>query len=71
MALLDRRVEIQWEPLSGRIPKTTAERVKEYARFVNRDRAEVIAGLLDYAMGKDKEFAHWLKDQSKPNGNSK
>ncbi len=68
MALLDRRVEIEYEPVSGRIPKTTADRVKEYARFVNRDRSEVIAGLLEYAMRKDKEFAQWLKDQPKANG---
>ncbi len=68
MPLLDRRIEVEHENLAVRIPKMTSERIRQYARFVNRDRAEVVEGLLEYALSKDKEFAEWLltEEATKP-----
>lgn len=64
MPLLAKKIVVELENLSVRIPKATLDLVKDYARFSNRQNGEVVDALLLHAFSQDEDFQHWLKTEA-------
>jgi hypothetical protein len=63
MSLLEKRPNVQYEKFTLKIQKQTSEMLRRYGQFVNRQQADVIDGLLQFAFSRDSEFKEWLKSQ--------
>jgi metal-responsive CopG/Arc/MetJ family transcriptional regulator len=57
MPIVPRVEKIEMAQVSVRLPAALVKRLDAYCKFVERGRADVLAGLLEYAFDRDKEFA--------------
>jgi hypothetical protein len=64
MALIEKELKIERETLPFRLPKDLATKVGLYARFLDSSRDYVVTRILEYVIGRDREFAAWLKNNA-------
>jgi hypothetical protein len=64
MPLLAKKIEITTDSLTVRLPTSTIELVKDYARFSNHPNSEVVDAMLLHAFSQDDDFQHWLKTEA-------
>jgi hypothetical protein len=60
--LIAKELRIERETLPFRLPKELATKVSLYARFIDSSRDYVVVRILEYVIGRDREFAAWLKE---------
>ena len=58
MALLDRRDRVETKAATFRLPRDVVELLDKYARYLNRDKSEVVVAALEHAVRLDEEFCH-------------
>lgn len=56
MALLDRRESVEMKPLKLRIAADALDLLEQYAQYLNRDKAEIVAAAIKHAVQLDKDF---------------
>jgi predicted transcriptional regulator len=56
MALLEKRETIEVKKIPVRLPADVLEILERYARYLNRDKSEVIAVAIRHAVQMDDEF---------------
>jgi hypothetical protein len=60
MPLIEKEKKPVLKPVTIKLEESLADRLGAYCRFLDSSRDHVIAGVLSYVMGKDKDFAAFL-----------
>ncbi len=61
MPLIQKEVKIERESVPFRLPKELAAKIALYANFIESSRDYVVSEILQYVIGRDREFAAWCK----------
>ena len=62
MALIAKELKIERETVPFRLPKELAAKIGLYAQFLESSRDYVVTQVLQYVIGRDREFAAWLNE---------
>jgi hypothetical protein len=60
--LIAKELRIERETFPFRLPKELAAKIGLYARFLDSSRDYVVTRIIEYVIGRDREFAAWLKE---------
>ena len=68
MPLIQKQKREVKRPITIKLEQGLAERLTCYARFLESSRDHVIAGIVQYVMDRDRDFAAWMTTESAGSG---
>jgi hypothetical protein len=60
--LIAKELRIERDTFPFRLPKELATQIGLYARFLDSSRDYVVTRIIEYVIGRDREFAVWLRE---------